>query len=125
VLSMLLVVGAAGLALLALPSAAALVAGVLLGFGLGWAWPGLLNYAVVQLNPSAPATATSITQTGVYAGGCVGPLVFGPLAAHAGYPEAWLTAAAAMLAAAALMLVAGRMLTARAGAGAVGGPRTA
>lgn len=112
VLAMLLVVGAAGLALLALPSAAALVAGVLLGFGLGWAWPGLLNYAVVQLNPLAPATATSITQTGVYAGGCVGPLVFGPVAAHAGYPEAWLTAAAAMLAAAALMLVAGRMLAA-------------
>jgi MFS family permease len=110
VLSAMLVVGAAGLALLALPAPAALVAGVLLGFGLGWAWPGLLNYAVVQLNPAAPAAATSITQTGVYAGGCAGPLVFGPLATHAGYPAAWLAAAAGMLLAAALMLVAGRML---------------
>jgi predicted MFS family arabinose efflux permease len=111
-LALLLVVGSAGLALLALPGAAALVTGVLLGFGLGWAWPGLLNYAVVQLNPSAPAAATAITQTGVYAGGCVGPLAFGPVAAHAGYAPAWVSAAAAMLLAAGLMLMAGRMLTA-------------
>jgi predicted MFS family arabinose efflux permease len=113
VLALLLVVGAGGLALLALPGAVALLVGVLLGFGVGWAWPGLLNYAVVQLNPSAPAAATSITQTGVYAGGCLGPLVFGPVAAHAGYPEAWLSAAAAMLLAAALMLVAGRSVSPR------------
>jgi MFS family permease len=111
-LAVLLTVGAAGLALLALPWAASLVVGVLLGFGLGWAWPGLMNYAVVQLNPSAPAAATSITQTGVYAGGSVGPLVFGPVATHAGYPRAWLAAAVAMLLAAGLMLVAGRMLAA-------------
>jgi predicted MFS family arabinose efflux permease len=107
-LAVLLVVGSAGLALLALPGAATLIAGVLLGFGLGWAWPGLMNYAVVQLNPAAPAGATAITQTGVYAGGCLGPLAFGPVAAHAGYPRAWLSAAAAMLLAAGLMLVAGR-----------------
>jgi MFS family permease len=107
----LLVVGAGGLALLAVPGTAALVVGVLLGFGLGWAWPGLMNYSVVQLNPSAPAAATSITQTGVYAGGSLGPLAFGPVAANLGYPQAWLSAGVAMLLAAALMLVAARMLT--------------
>jgi predicted MFS family arabinose efflux permease len=112
-LAVLLVVGSAGLGLLALPGAVALVTGVLLGFGLGWSWPGLLNYAVVQLNPAAPAAATSITQTGVYAGGCLGPLAFGPVAAHAGYPQAWLSAAAAMLLAAALMLAAARRLSPR------------
>jgi predicted MFS family arabinose efflux permease len=111
VLAGMLLVGAAGLALLAVPGATALVAGVLLGFGLGWAWPGLLNFTVVQLNPAAPAAATSITQTGVYAGGCLGPLVFGPVAAHAGYPRAWLLAALAMLLAAGLMLLSGRVLT--------------
>ena len=31
------------------------VVGVVLAFGLGWAWPGLLQFAVVRLNPSAPA----------------------------------------------------------------------
>jgi cyanate permease len=74
------------------------------GFGLGWSWPGVLNFAVVQLNPRAPAAATSITQSGVYVGGCLGPLLFGVLAAHS-YPLAWLVAAAAMVAAAATMLI--------------------
>lgn len=104
-----LALGAVGLALLAVPRGPAMVAGVLLGFGLGWSWPGLLNFAVVQLHPQAPATATSITQTGVYAGGSVVPLAFGATAARAGYATAWLAAAAAMLVAAALMLV-GRAL---------------
>jgi predicted MFS family arabinose efflux permease len=109
----MLVVGAVGLGLLALTGPAALAVGVVLGFGLGWAWPGLMNFAVVQLHPQAPAAATSITQTGVYAGGCVGPLALGTIAAHSGYPRMWLTAAAAMLLAAGLMLAGSRMLRRR------------
>jgi len=104
VIAALLVCGAAGLALLAAPGTVALVAGVVLGFGLGWSWPGLLNFAVVRLHPQAPAAATSITQTGVYAGGCVGPLGLGALAAAAGYPTMWIVAAAAMVGAGMLML---------------------
>ncbi len=107
------VVGAGGLALLAVPGEAALLVGVLLGFGFGWAFPGLVNFAVVQLHPHAPAGATSITQTGVYAGGFVGPLVFGSAAATVGYPATWLSAAAVLLVAAMLMLVARRMLRER------------
>jgi MFS family permease len=116
VLAGLLVVGACGLAVLALPGPVALVTGVTLGFGLGWAWPGLMNFAVVQLNPTAPAAATSITQTGVYAGGCLGPLAFGPIATHAGYPQAWLSGAVAMLFSAMLMLLAREMLSRHAAA---------
>ncbi|GIJ08277.1 MFS transporter [Micromonospora andamanensis] len=110
VIAGLLVAGAAGLGLLAAAGPGPLLVGVLLGFGFGWSWPGLMNFAVVQLHPQAPAAATSITQTGVYAGGCLGPLALGPLAAAAGYPTMWLTAAAAMLAAATLMLTATRLL---------------
>ncbi len=95
VIAGLLVTGALGLGLLAAAGPGPLVVGVVLGFGLGWSWPGLMNFAVVQLHPQAPAAATSITQTGVYAGGCVGPLALGPLAASAGYPAMWLAAAAA------------------------------
>jgi MFS family permease len=113
VIAGMLVVGAAGLGLLAVAGPVPLVLGVVLGFGLGWAWPGLMTFAVVRLHPQAPAAATSITQTGVYAGGCLGPLGLGAAAAHAGYPAMWLTAAAAMLAAAALMLTGSRMLTRR------------
>ncbi|MFI6239766.1 MFS transporter [Micromonospora sp. NPDC050795] len=107
----MLLVGAVGLGLLALTGSVPLVVGVVLGFGLGWAWPGLMNFAVVRLHPQSPAAATSITQTGVYAGGCLGPLGLGPLAAHFGYPAMWTVAAVAMLLAAALMLVGSRLLT--------------
>ncbi|WP_203820388.1 MFS transporter [Paractinoplanes ferrugineus] len=110
VISGLLACGAAGLLLLAVPGQVALVAGVVLGFGFGWAWPGLMNFAVVRLHPQAPAAATSITQTGVYAGGCIGPLGLGTLATVVGYPAMWLTAAGAMVGAAALMLVGSRLL---------------
>ncbi|WP_174535021.1 MFS transporter [Micromonospora chalcea] len=106
----MLLTGSVGLILLAVAGPAPLVAGVVLGFGLGWAWPGLMNFAVVRLHPQAPAAATSITQTGVYAGGCLGPLGLGALAGAAGYPAMWLTAAAAMLLAAVLMLLGARLV---------------
>ncbi|MEV4689541.1 MFS transporter [Micromonospora echinospora] len=106
----MLLTGSVGLILLAVAGPAPLFAGVVLGFGLGWAWPGLMNFAVVRLHPQAPAAATSITQTGVYAGGCLGPLGLGALAGTVGYPAMWLTAAALMLLAAVLMLLGARLL---------------
>jgi predicted MFS family arabinose efflux permease len=111
VIAALLASGAVGLALIAVPGTVALVAGVVLGFGLGWSWPGLMNFAVVRLHPQAPAAATSITQTGVYAGGCVGPLALGAVATAASYQTMWIVAAVAMVGAAVLMLVGSRMLT--------------
>ncbi|WP_405114486.1 MFS transporter [Micromonospora sp. NBC_01405] len=113
VIAGMLVVGALGLMLLALTGPVPLVAGVVLGFGLGWAWPGLMTFAVARLHPQAPAAATSITQTGVYAGGCLGPLALGATATAFGYPSMWLAAATAMLGSAALMLTAARLLRAR------------
>jgi predicted MFS family arabinose efflux permease len=110
VIAGLLVAGAAGLALLAAPGTAALVAGVLLGFGFGWAWPGLMNFAVVRLHPQAPAAATSITQTGVYAGGSLGPLALGATASAVGYPAMWTVAAVSMLFAAGCMLLGSTLL---------------
>jgi MFS family permease len=107
-----LMLGAAGLALLAVPGAPALVAGTVLAFGLGWSWPGLLQFAVVRLHPAAPAAATSIVQVGVYGGGFVGPIAFGFIAAQASFPVAWLAAAAAMLLAGILMVIGRRMLMA-------------
>ena len=107
-----LVFGAGGLALLAVPGTAALFYGTALGFGLGWAWPGLLQFAVVRLNPSAPAAATSIVQMGVYAGGFIGPVGFGYLAAHLSFPTAWGVGAVTMLVAAGLMVLGRQMLVA-------------
>ncbi|OLT04427.1 MFS transporter [Pseudonocardia sp. CNS-004] len=107
-----LVVGAGGVVLLAVPGSLALVTGTVLAFGLGWSWPGLLQFAVVRLHPEAPAAATSIVQVGVYGGGFVGPIAFGFIAAHASFQMAWLASAAAMLVAGVLMVVGRRMLIA-------------
>jgi MFS family permease len=107
-----LLAGAVGLVLLALPGPVALVVGVVLGFGLGWSWPGLLQFAVVRLNPEAPAAATSIVQVGVYAGGFLGPVGFGLLAGTVSFTAAWLVAAAAMVLAGIGVLVGRRMLLA-------------
>ena len=90
-----------------------MLVGTALVFGLGWSWPGLLTYAVVRLNPAAPAVATSITQTGVFAGGATGPVVFGLLVQAGSYRVAWSAAAVAMLLAAGLMGVGRRMLVGR------------
>lgn len=112
----MLLVGALGLVLLANPSPAGLLIGVVLSFGLGWAWPGVMNFAVVQMYPQAPAAATSITQTGVYLGGALGPLTLGAIAGHTSYPTMWYVAATAMLLAAALMVIGGHRLRAAAAA---------
>ena len=108
----MMAVGAGGMALLATGAGSAFLLGTALVFAFGWSWPGLMTYAVVRLNPAAPAVATSYTQTGVFAGGAVGPVAFG-LLVHAGsYRLAWSVAAGAMLTAAGLMVAGRRMLLA-------------
>jgi len=92
VVSMLLAGGAVGYLLLAPGLVATHLLGALVAFGSGWAWPGLFNLAVVRLNPTAPAAATGITQTGVYVGGLTGPILFGLVVDSAGYGLAWLLA---------------------------------
>lgn len=109
----LLAVGSVGMALLGVDSTGALVVGVLLAFGLGWCWPGLLAFAVVKLRPQAPAAATSVTQTGVYTGASAGPLGFGFLAAHTSYPVAWVGAAVAMALASGCVLLGARFAVPR------------
>ena len=109
IVAAMMATGAVGMALFATGQPAAFFAGTALVFALGWSWPGLLTFAVVRLHPSAPARATSYTQTGVFAGGATGPLVFGLLVSAGSYRLAWSVAAVAMLLASAAM-VGGRRL---------------
>ena len=100
----MLICGASGFGLLALADPGwPFVAGGLLAFGLGWGWPGVFNFAIVDIHRQAPAAATGITQTGTYAGSAAGPLVFGLVVEHGSYTAAWLGAAGLALAAAAAM----------------------
>lgn len=112
IVTAMMATGAVGMALFATGAPAAFYAGTALVFALGWSWPGLLTFAVVRLNPAAPAVATSYTQTGVFAGGATGPVVFGLLVTAGSYRLAWSAAALAMVAASVLMFVGRRMLVA-------------
>lgn len=102
-ITLMLLLGSAGFGLMALPLATMFLIGAVVGFGAGWAWPGLLNFAVADLYPDRVAGATSVSQTGVYVGGSCGPLLFGVLAAHAGLSIAWLAAASVAVVGAALL----------------------
>lgn len=94
VVQVLIVTGTAGyVGLVFSEHSVALIAGTLLAFMAGWGWPGLFNLAVVRLNPDAPAAATSITQTGVFIGGLIGPVVFGAIVQVGSFDLAWTFAA--------------------------------
>lgn len=103
-ITVMLLIGAAGYGLMAAHSQPVFLVGVAIGFGAGWAWPGLLNFAVAKLNPGRVASATSFTQTGIYLGGSLGPLLFGLLAQHMGLASAWLAAGVCAVTAGLLLL---------------------
>jgi MFS family permease len=84
--------------------------GLPLAFGAGWAWPGLFNLSVVRASPGFPGRATGITQTGVYVGGAVGPVLFGFTAEHWSYSAAWVLAAVLGVCAAGAVTLGRRLL---------------
>lgn len=102
--SLLFAIGAAGLIVFAVDQPWAYVLGVVPAFAAGWAWPGLFNLSVVRWNPTAPAAATGITQTGVYVGAGAGPVLGGLVLTGAG-PAVFWSVAAVTLAGAALLSV--------------------
>jgi MFS family permease len=87
------------------------VLATLVAFAGGWGWPGLVLLATARTNPRAPATAMAITRIGPAFGNIVGPIVFGAVAAGAGYSLAWLISAAVAVLASMLIVVArGRLV---------------
>jgi MFS family permease len=76
-------------------------------FGTGWAWPSVLNFAVVRRSIRAPGIASGILGTGQFGGGILGPLVFGTVVEQASYRVAWLLAGGMVAVAAILMRVGG------------------
>lgn len=107
-----MLVGAASLAVLSIPSPVAVVPAGLVAFALGWSWPGLLLYAVVRVGREAPGAASGIVQAGAFTGGAAGPALFGLLVEATSYETAWRGAAVAFLVAALLVLLARRMFIA-------------
>ena len=102
-LAVALLLGAVGLAGL---GTGPLLTAALLAVGAGWGWTGLAFLAAVRLDPDRPARAAGMVLTGLAIGGAIGPAGFGWIVTRAGFPRAWLLAAAAMAAAALLIGVA-------------------
>ena len=110
--ALMMLVGAGGYVLLALSVPALLVPGVLIAYGAGWGWAGLLNYGVVQRYPLAAGAATSTTQMGTNIGAMAGSPVFALIAASRGYASAWSAMAALALLGGVVVLRDGRELAA-------------
>jgi cyanate permease len=107
-LTLLLCFGAIGFGLLALNRGTTWTLGTLMAFGAGWGWSGVFHLAVVLANDEAPALATELTQAGTFAGAALGPFVFGLLAEHASFSNAWWLAALWQIIAAVLVVASRR-----------------
>ncbi|MCZ4586185.1 MFS transporter [Rhodococcus opacus] len=103
-----IVLGACGFLIFAIDTVPTFWGAAILTFSIGWAWPGLLLFAIVRIGRDAPGAASGALQAGAFAGGAAGPAMFGLIVSYADYPTAWRTCAAAMLVAAALLTAARR-----------------
>ena len=75
-----------------------------IAFSGGWIWPVFLNFGVVRANEGNAASATGVTQTGVYLGVFIAPLMAGEIIERSGYPMMWSITAIAMAVGGILML---------------------
>ncbi|MGY1722254.1 MFS transporter [Blastococcus sp. SYSU DS0533] len=106
VVVVLLLLGSVGYGLQAIGAVTVYVVGALVAHLFGAGWIGLLNLAVVRLNPTAPATASGFVGTGGILGGALGPVVIGVVADTSGFSAAWAVMAGLALTSAGLMVVA-------------------
>lgn len=105
-----LLCGTLGFVLLATSQPGAAALGAMLGYGAGWAWPGLFQFGIVRHHPRAPGSATGIVRTGLAGGAALGPFLFGLLVGPFGYATSWLWTGAVGLGAAILVLMGARRL---------------
>jgi MFS family permease len=98
-------VGAVVFALLPVTTAAWFVIGVLLAYGTGWGWPGLMTFTVVNANRGSVASSSAITQAGVFVGAGAGPLLLGFVIERGSFDAAWLTVSLGLAGATAIILV--------------------
>ncbi len=75
------------------------VLGVVGAFALGWGWPGLMTYAVVNANTDAAASSSAVTQAGIFLGAGLGPVALGWVIDALSYEAAFVVVAVALVAA--------------------------
>lgn len=100
----MIMAGALGTALVAVPAAWSVLVGCALAFGFGWGWTGQAFFLVVRSYPGNPGAAASVLQSGGMLGSAVGPLAGAAAVHHWGLPAAWLLIASCSGAAGAILL---------------------
>ena len=106
-------VGAVVFALMPLSASVGFVVLVLVAYGSGWGWPGLMTYTVVDANRGSVASSSSITQAGVFVGAGAGPLILGFVIDRASFDAAWLAVSAGLLGASIVVGVLGFQMAKR------------
>lgn len=110
--AIMLASGCIGFALLAIAEPPALfLVGTAIAFVGGWGWNGLFTFSVVRSYRQAAAAATGLTQTGLWLGGMLGPLLFGLIAEARSFAAAWAAAGVVMLVASAVIMIGSGMVT--------------
>lgn len=108
--SVLLLVGAVGLVLLATGTPGLMGIGAVIALTGTWGFPGLFWFALVSAYAEAPGRATGAMAPAAV-GGVVGPVGFGAVATSVGYGIAWGIAAGLALVAAIALLAASTRLS--------------
>jgi predicted MFS family arabinose efflux permease len=103
-----LAAGAVAFVVISIGAVPTLWASSMFAFAIGWAWPGLLLFAVVRVAREAPGAASGVLQAGAFVGGATGPALFGLLVSSMSYPFAWRVGAGCMLMAGGLLGLARR-----------------
>jgi predicted MFS family arabinose efflux permease len=93
--------GALGYAMLAAQVPVLYIIGALFVLVFGWVWISVFVYAVVSRYAQTVGAATGVMQTGFFAGGVLGPVIFGVVAELSSFSLAWVLLALATLIAAA------------------------
>jgi len=84
---------AEGTAGLLLSAAAIHAVASIIAFAGGWVWPVSTNFAIIGANRTRAASATGISQTGVYIGVFSAPIITGQIIDRAGYTTMWIVVA--------------------------------
>ncbi|MDA8027283.1 MAG: MFS transporter [Actinomycetota bacterium] len=96
--------GAIGYLLFATSIKWLVIPAAVIGYGFGWGWNGLFNFAVVVNHKGAEGRATGITQSGAFVGSVAGPIVFGYFVVHFGFGPSWVLLMAVAALSSTLML---------------------
>lgn len=91
----------------------AIVLGLALSAGFGFAWSGQFNLVVTRVWRLTPAAATGVAQTGLWLGGTLGPLLFGFVATTISYDVAFYVGGTFMAMTPLCLLASRRILIAR------------